>query len=154
MHKNAGNRKCQILGNKLKLGLMMSGELHSLDDSQGAGALEMEDLAIDTDKLHLNLNVCRGKCTKLSAYTIRFSARASCTFLCVLHPAIEPKGSDAIGYFDTAVNAVTFKCRFAAKFHRIREVHAVSTVLCEPFGWPQHNRCVDVHHTWPNGATG
>lgn len=42
------------------MGLMMSGELHSLDDGQAAAAaaLEMEDLAIDTDKLHLNLNVC------------------------------------------------------------------------------------------------
>lgn len=41
------------------MGLMMSGELHSLDDGQAAAAaaLEMEDLAIDTDKLHLNLNV-------------------------------------------------------------------------------------------------
>lgn len=58
--QNVEIRKSQILGNKLKVGLMMSGELHSLDDSHGtaAGALEMEDLAIDTDKLHLNLNVC------------------------------------------------------------------------------------------------
>lgn len=49
----------KILGNKLKMGLMMSGELFSLEEGQEsmAGALEMEELAVDTEKLNLNLNV-------------------------------------------------------------------------------------------------
>lgn len=58
------------------MGLMMSGELHSLDDGQAAAAaaLEMEDLAIDTDKLHLNLNVCwREQIERISLDKIDFS---------------------------------------------------------------------------------
>lgn len=48
----------QILGNKLKMGLVMSGELFSLEGQEHMmGALEMEELAVDTEKLNLNLNV-------------------------------------------------------------------------------------------------
>lgn len=49
----------QILSNKLKMGLMMNGELFALEEGHEntAGSLEVEELTVDTEKMNLNLNV-------------------------------------------------------------------------------------------------
>lgn len=95
---------------------MMSGVLHTIDDDQtAADALEMEDLAVDTDKLHLNLNV--GKPSKPLKPSKPSNLFRKIIFL-HSHPTVtQPKTNNTIGNIHTTIKSITFEHRNTSKFN-------------------------------------